>query len=175
MKLFNNNDRPLDFRTNQAFIWPEMSPQDWIMEVISWIGLAGIFAYVFLHYKQLPASAAGYADQFGNPSGSSDRISLLFLPGIALLFQIIEPLRKRINPNFRSRRFLSRVTTQKQFSFRVRLFRYNKMIVTWGLFYLTTIQFRLALGTSHGVSVWFAPVFCTLLILPLLYYVVFIR
>jgi len=111
----------------------------------------------------------------GIPRGLGSRYQIWIIPAITLFIHLILPLKERLSPLIRSSRFLKRVNTQTQFNSRVRLIRYNKMIITWGLFYISASTVRVALHAGQGVADWFPWVFLTLLILPLLYYRLFVK
>jgi uncharacterized membrane protein len=170
MNWYTNRGRLEGFTPDRRFEWPEMDPQDWIMEILSWVGMVALIVYIFYYYRQIPDTFPRHPDAYGAPQESSPKIHLLIIPVVAILLQIIQPLRKRMYPYYGSRRLQRFIHTQKQFNSRIKLFRYSKLIVTWGLFYLAVSSIRQALGTSSGLSPWFGPVFVALIVIPLLYW-----
>jgi len=152
-----------------------MTPQDWLMEAFSIIGLVAMFAYIIYYYPRLPRVIPAHFNEYGAPQGSGSRNEVWIIPAITLLMHFIMPFRKNMNVFFRSRHFLKRVYTQAQFNKRIRLFRYNKLVVTWGLFYISVSTIRMSLHTGAGIPVWFTPVFCLLLVVPVIYYYFFAK
>ena len=170
MNWFTNRRKLEDFSSDRQFDWPEMDPQDWIMEILSWVGMVAMFVYILYFYRLLPDTLPQHYDEYGTPRGASSKINLIIIPVVAILLHVIQPIRKRMYPYYGSRRLQRFIHTQKQFNSRIKLFRYSKLNVTWGLFYLAVSSIRQALGTSSGLSPWFGPVFVALIVIPLLYW-----
>ena len=59
-----------------------MTPQDWLMEIMSLIGLVAMFCYIFYHYSKLPDSIPSHFDIAGNP----DEFGSRFMYGSFRLF-----------------------------------------------------------------------------------------
>jgi len=175
MKWLNLSDRSDDLNYRQNFTWPEMTPQDWLMEMIALFGLLAMLAYVVFHYKSLPDTIPVKFDMSGNTEESGNRNVVWLIPGITLFLCIIMPGIMRFRLVLQSSRFLYRVRTQQQFNGRVRLLRFQKMVLTWGLFYLSMSTIRLSLHPGKGIPVWFFPVFLGALIIPSIYYLITLK
>ena len=175
MKWLNSFRQQNKLISEQSFTWPEMTPQDWLMEAISVVGLVSMFAFIIYYYPKLSRVIPVHFDAYGAPRGSGSRDNIWIIPAMTLLIHIILPFRERLSPVYRRPKFLKRVYTQTQFNARVRLFRYNKMVVTWGLFYISAASVRVALHTGSGVAAWFPWVFISLLIIPLLFYHFYVK
>ncbi len=175
MKWLNLSTLQNKLVSDQQFTWPEMTPQDWLMEVVSVVGLVSMLAFIVYYFPKLPGMIPVQYNAEGIPRGLGSRYQIWIIPAITLFIHLILPLKERLSPLIRSSRFLKRVNTQTQFNSRVRLIRYNKMIITWGLFYISASTVRVALHAGQGVADWFPWVFLTLLILPLLYYRLFVK
>lgn len=159
----------------QPFSWPEMTPQDWLMEAVSLIGLLSMIGYIAYYYHKLPATVPLHFDAGGRPGDSGDRLTIWVIPAITLLMHIIVPFKQKLSALAGSSRFLRMVRTQSQFNARIRLFRYNKMVVTWGFFYISVSITKVAMNTGQGLGTWFLWVFITLLIAPLLFYTFYVK
>jgi uncharacterized membrane protein len=170
MKWLNSFRQQNKLLSEQPFKWPEMTPQDWLMEAISVVGLIFMFAFIIYYYPKLPRVIPVHFDEYGTPRENGSRDNIWIIPSMTLLIHMILPFRERISPILRSPKFLKRVYTQTQFNARVRLFRYTKMIMTWGLFYISASTVRLSLHTGLGVAAWFPWVFVTAIFVPTVYY-----
>jgi len=175
MKWLNLYRRSNELNRHLPFTWPEMTPQDWLMEALSIIGLVAMFVFIAYYYHKLPQTIPVHYNEYGSPQGSGSRNQVWIIPGISLLMHFLLPVGERFNLVLRNPGYWRRVNTQSQFNKRVRLLRYNKMIVTWGLFYISASTVRVALHTGNGMAVWFVPVFLTLIIVPTLYYHLFAK
>ena len=174
MNLLNTFKRSNDLYDRQ-FKWPEMGPQDWLLEILSIVGLVGVFIYTAYYFRRLPEVIPVNFDAQGSPGDTGSRLTIWIIPAICLLINVLLPKGVRQFGLVSSPRFLKRVFTQNQFNGRIRLLRYNKTVLTWGLFYLTASSIRITLHSGNGIGDWFIPVFLAALILPMLYYRVFIR
>jgi len=175
MKWLNSYRQQNKLLSEKQFTWPEMTPQDWLMEAVSVVGLVAMFAFIVYHYPKLPRIIPVQYNTEGVPQGLGGRNQIWIIPATTLFIHFILPLRERLSPFIRRSRFLQRVNTQTQFNARVRLIRYNKMVVTWGLFYISASTVRVAMHAGQGVAAWFPWVFIALLITPLLYYRFYIK
>lgn len=175
MKWLDLSDRSNDLNAGQSFPWPEMTPQDWLMEICALSGLVAMLAYVAFHYSRLPDMIPVHLDTRGNAEGFGNREQVWILPGISFLLYLIMPQVLRFKMILNSSRFLYRVRTQKQFNGRIRLLRFQKMILIWGFFNLSATTIRLSLHPGTGISAWFFPVFICLLVIPSLSYLIFLK
>ncbi|MCX6288120.1 MAG: DUF1648 domain-containing protein [Bacteroidetes bacterium] len=173
MKWLNLSKRSNELNIGRSFTWPEMTPQDWLMEFISLTGLVAMFAFTMYHYSKLPATIPVHFDYYGNPKEYGSRNQVWIIPGISLLLHFALPIGEKFLQFRGTPGFLRRVHTQSQFNMRVRLIRYTKMIVILGLFYISVSTIRLALHSGNGIGIWFAPVFLALILIPTLYYHLF--
>ena len=175
MNWLNLSGRQNNLDSEKHFTWPEMTPQDWLMEAVSVVGLVSMFAFIVYYFPKLPRMIPVQYDAEGFPRGLGSRYQIWIIPAITLFIHLVLPLKERLSPFIRRSRFLKRVNTQTQFNARVRLIRYNKMVVTWGLFYISISTVRIALHAGNGVAGWFPWVFLILLITPLLFYRFYIK
>jgi uncharacterized membrane protein len=152
-----------------------MTPQDWLMEIMSLIGLVAMFCYIFYHYSKLPDSIPSHFDIAGNPDEFGSRIHVWVFPVISLFLYFFLPGVLRFRHIHRSSRFLRSVHTQRQYNGRVRLLRYQKMILIWGFFYISALIIKLTLYSGMGFGIWFFPVFLCLLVIPSVYYLIFLK
>jgi uncharacterized membrane protein len=152
-----------------------MTPQDWLMEILALTGLVAMFVYVIYYYPKLSGTIPAHFDALGNPEGSENRNVIWLIPGISLFLYIMLPQILHFRLALRSSTFLNRVRTQKQFNGRVRLLRFQKVVLIWGLFYLSASTIKLSLHPGTGIAVWFFPVFLGLLIIPSLSYLIFLK
>jgi len=169
MKKFN------ELNAYRSFSWPEMAPQDWLMEIISLAGLVTMVCYIIYHYPKLPGSVPNHFDFNGSPDTFADRNQVWILPGLSIFLYVLLPSVMRLRLSYASPRFLRRVHSQKQFNGRVRLLRYQKMIIVWGLFYISVSLIRFSLHSGNGLGGWFLPVFLSLLIIPSISILLFLK
>lgn len=175
MRWSDLSKRSNELNSGRSFNWPEMTPQDWLMEIMSLLGLVAMLFYVFYHYPKLPGSIPDHFDFNGNPQTFGDRNQVWIIPIISLFMYAMLPNIMRFRLSYPSQRFLNRVQTQKQFTGRVRLLRYQKMIMIWGLFYISFSLIRFSLHTGNGLGVWFFPVFLGLILIPSISFLLFRR
>ena len=175
MSWLNSFKRSNDLNIDRPFTWPEMTPQDWLLEAFSVIGLVSMFVYVLYYFPRLPQAIPVHFDQYGSSQDVGSRMTIWIIPAITLLIHFLLPYGERYRRIQRGQRFSRRVYTQNQFTQRIRLLRYNKMVITWGLFYISVSTVKVSLHSGGGVGIWFAPVFLAALILPMLYFRLFIK
>ncbi len=175
MKLSDLFNRSNELNANRSFTWPEMTPQDWLMEAISLAGLVAMFCFVIYNYPKLPVSIPEHFDLQGNPQTFSDRNQVWLLPGISIFLYAMLPSILKVKLARGSSRFFRRVRTQRQFNGRVRILRYQKMIMIWGLFYISASLVRYSLHRGNGLGVWFMPVFIGLMVIPSVAWLLFLK
>ena len=172
MKWLSLPGRSNELNLDRSFSWPEMTPQDWLMEIISAAGLVAMFVYIIYHYSKLPELIPVHFDDAGNPSGLGSRNQVWIIPGISLFIYFVLPFGQKFSMFLRSPRFLRRIHTQRDFNNRIRMARFQKMILILGFFYLSFSSIKLALHSGNGIGIWFFPVFLFLLIIPSLVYLI---
>ncbi|MCX6284283.1 MAG: DUF1648 domain-containing protein [Bacteroidetes bacterium] len=175
MKWLNLSKRSDKLIAGMSFSWPEMTPQDWLMEIISLAGIVTMLCYIIYHYPKLPASVPDHFDFQGNPETFADRNQVWMMPGISIFLYFMLPAVMRLRMSTASSRFLRRVKTQRQFNGRVRLLRFQKMIFIWGLLYISVSLVQFSLHSGNGLGQWFLPVFLSLLIIPSVSYLLFLK
>ncbi|GEM_PF-877387 len=166
MKWFNLSNQTHELNNDRQYTWPEMTPQDWLMEFLSIVGLVAMLVFIAFYYPKLPARVPVHFDINGNTEGSGDRIQVWIMPCISLFLYFFLPMGMRFNLVRRSSRFINRVNTQLQFNGRIRLLRFQKIVLIWGFFYISATSIKLALHSGNGPAIWFVPVFLSLLIIP---------
>lgn len=62
-----------ELNNSGPFTWPEMTPQDWLMEIISLAGLVAMFTYIMYHYAKLPATIPVHFNDYGIPQEYGSR------------------------------------------------------------------------------------------------------
>ena len=149
-----------------------MTPQDWLMEVLSIVGLVTMFVFVAFYYPKLPATVPLHFDAYGNTEGFGARSQVWIMPGISLFLYFFLPMGLRFSQFLGTSRFINRVRTQKQFNGRVRLLRFQKVVLIWGFCYISASLIQLALHTGKGPGGWFFPVFFSLLIIPSVFFLI---
>jgi uncharacterized membrane protein len=175
MNWFNLSNQTNELNNHRQFIWPEMTPQDWLMEFLSIVGLIAMFVVIAFYYPKLPPRVPVHFDVHGNTEGLGDRIQVWIMPGISLFLYFFLPMGLRFNLIRRSSRFINRVNTQQQFNGRIRLLRFQKIVLIWGFFYISLTSIKLALHSGNGPATWFVPVFLALLIIPSVFFLFWLK
>jgi len=157
---------------NRPVIRPEMTPVDWLLEALALVGLGVLLGYVAYHYPKLPASipthfnAAGVADEYGA------KVSILFLPVIALFLYVLLTLINLVPHTFNYPGKITPENAMRQYTLAMRLVRYLKTILVLLFFYISYSTTQVVINEASGLGLWFLPVFLGFLFIPIIVYMV---
>ena len=151
---------------NPKFWWPEKTPADWLMEIVSMAGLLMVFAWAIYYYDKLPDSIH-IRFQDSTMSGEyQEKYVFWLVPAIALIVYLVGSFSRHRRRYSRSWLFAWRIRTQHQFNRYVTAERFRKMMLIWGLFCLLVSETRISLYSGHKFSTWFFIIFGIILALP---------
>jgi uncharacterized membrane protein len=157
---------------DRPIIRPEMTPLDWIIEIMAIAGLMVLWGVVIYSYPQLPRtipnhfSASGQADQYG----SKDTVWLL--PCISVFLYTLLTLINLVPYKFNYLVTITPENALRQYTIATRLIRSLKCITIWVFFFITLTMMRMAGSQTPALGLWFIPVLLGLTFLPIIIYLV---
>lgn len=168
------HDRRLE-KEGRPRVRPEMTPADWLLEVLAIGGLLAFAGYVIYQYPKLPSVIPSHFDAAGTPDDYSGRSTILALPGIALFIYLLLSLIAMVPHQFNFSVKITPENALKQYTMAIRLIRYLKLTIILIFFYITTEIAREATSSGSGLGLWFMPVSLGAVFIPLIYYLVYAR
>jgi len=159
-------------KSDRPMLKPELEPLDWLLEVLTLVGLMFFLGYFLYHYRKLPDIIPSHFSASGNPNEFSTKSSLWFLPGMAFFIYALLTIIALIPHQFN---YIVKITPEnalRQYTMAVRLIRYLKMVLTGLFFYICFSTVRFSMKASSGLGMWFLPLFLTLILIPLFLYMI---
>ena len=166
----NNSHRSKPLNQARPRIKIPITPMEFILELISLLGLLGA-AYVLIKFwPDLPDEKpkhfgfTGEADAWGDPS------SLYILLGVNFLMYIMLTIIRRFPHTFNYPVQINENNAFRQYQLAVVYISLLKAQVVWLFAYLQWQMIQVALGNSTGLGAWFIVVVLLAFLLPILIY-----
>jgi uncharacterized membrane protein len=157
-------------KSYRPVIRPDMTPADWLMEVLAMAGLLVIFGYTLYQYAHLPETIPSHFDAAGKVDDYANRGSVWVLPGLSLFIYFLLTFIILIPHQFN---YMVRITPQnalRQYTLALRLIRYLKAFIIWLFFFITMGIVMSAAGKSSGLGLWFLPITLGMIFIPMIIY-----
>ncbi len=156
---------------NKATIIPPPSTLDSIVEICSWIVIGFIWISIALNYSELPELIPKHYNVLGNPDSFGNKLSLIFLAGIASFLSMVLSAIMRYPQSFNYPVTITSENEVRQYSNAIQMIRYLKLFLSILFCTLVIKTILIAKGSYQGLGVWFLPVVLVCLFLPIVYFI----
>jgi uncharacterized membrane protein len=159
-------------RHNRPRIKIEWDRLDYMMEIAGWFVLAAALFITVYFYPKLPDIIPSHFNAAGEADGWSGKGTIWISPAIAIiLFMGI-----RILTNYPHQlNYITPITEENaeyQYRLAARLLRSLNLIIAGMFFFIQWSIVRGALGKGEGSGAWFLPVFISLMVFIVVFYLV---
>jgi uncharacterized membrane protein len=159
-------------KSGRPRVRPEMTPADWLLEALAFLGLLVFAGYVIYHYRRLPDIIPSHFNAAGMPDDYSGKATILGLPGSALFVYLLLTLIALVPHQFNFSVKITPENALKQYTMAIRLIRFLKLTIILVFFYITTDIVRESDGNGSGLGLWFLPVSLGFIFIPLIFYLI---
>jgi hypothetical protein len=166
-----NSHRSKPHNQSRPRIKIKVTPWEFILEIISLLGLLGAAYMLIKFWTDLPDKIpkhfgfTGEVDAWGDPS------SLYFLLGVNLLMYIMMTIIRRFPHTFNYPVQITADNAAQQYQLAIWYIALLKAQVVWLFVYLQWQIIQVALGNSTGLGTWFIVVVILAFLLPTIFYV----
>lgn len=149
------------------------TPLDKTLDILAFVGLALLWAYVIFNYVKLPEKITTHFNFKGEADGHGSKNTLWLLPSIATIIVIGFGFLSRIPHQFN---YMVKITPEnalQQYALALRMMRYLKIVILLVFAYIVSTIIQNAQQTKDGMSNWFLPITFAFISLPtvlLIYY-----
>lgn len=150
----------------------QREPIDTILEIIGLIGLTALIVLPLLHYSELPERIPSHYNVAGEPDGFSGKAILWTLPLIGLVLYFALTYLNKFPHIFSYPVEITKENAVRQYKNAMRMNRTLKVIISSVFAYITWATISTALGKMNGLGVMFLPIFLTITLGGLAYFVV---
>ena len=151
--------------TKRPVLHLPLSPAEWIIEVVAWIGLLSTILIPFLYRPALPDPLKNYYNAAGGPpDGWGDTGPLFTMVGISVLIYLGMTLLNRFPHIYNYPFNLTEENVESQYRCARMLTSTLKAEFAWFFAYLEWRTIQMAFGKVHGLDSGFLPVLLICLI-----------
>ncbi|MEI6435586.1 MAG: DUF1648 domain-containing protein [Bacteroidota bacterium] len=153
-------------------IRPELTPVDWLIECMAIVAILSFIGYSIYWFPRVPQIIPTHFNANGEVNGYGNKISILILPGIAMLIYALFTVIARFPYNFN---FAGKITPEnapRQYRLATRFIRILKTVIIIIFFYICTMIIRTALNKTDRIGIWAVPGILGVMFIPLIVYLV---
>jgi uncharacterized membrane protein len=157
-------------RTDRPVVRTEITPTDWLLELLAIAGLLTMFGFTIYQFQHLPATIPSHFNAAGQVDDYASRGTVWTLPGLSVFIYVLLTMILLVPHQFN---YMVKITPQnavRQYTLALRFIRYLKAIIIWLFFFITREIVAGALGKSTGLGFWFMPVFLGMIFIPMIFY-----
>ncbi len=150
----------------------EMEPVDWILEILSVVGLLCFLGFAIYQYANLPDTIPTHFDSGGNPDAYGSKKVMWLFPAVALVLYAILTVISRIPQKLNYFVKITQSNARIQYLLVVRFIRYLKLIMILMLFYIGYVSVMISQHASTNIGAWFLPVYFSVIFIPVIIYLI---
>lgn len=149
----------------------KITPLELILNGVTLVLFIGSMVYLLFVWQSLPSEVPAHYNALGEVDRWGSKWEMLILPIIATVLWIGMTILEKY-PHVYNYINLTEDNVRNQY-LNVRLMvNVLKNIITLVFVYLNWKDVQVALDNEHGLSVWFMPIFLTLLFVPIVYFII---
>ncbi len=150
----------------------KLSTLDWAIELIGWLALVGMWAFVLINYNDLPETIPTHFNTSGEADDFGKKNTIITLPIVGTILFLAVTFINQFPHIFNYPTKITQENALKQYTNATRMMRFLKLVlvITFGLIAFKTIEH--AKGNSEGLGSWFLPTTILILIVPLVFFTI---
>ncbi len=152
-------------------IKPELRTTDYIMEVVGWTSIIGIWVITLINYSSLPETIPIHFNGAGEADGFGGKATILTLPIVATILFISMSILNKYPQIFNYPTTITDENALAQYTGATRLIRSIKLIIVLIFAVISYKTIQTATNKADGLGLWFLPTILALIFIPMVYYV----
>jgi uncharacterized membrane protein len=156
---------------NRPIISIKAEPIDKYLIIATWLGLILLISIPLFYFNALPERIPSHFDGGGNVNQMGGKMTIWLLPLIGILTVGFMKILAKQPHSFN---YLQKITAEnaaKQYLYAIRLMNVIQAFIVFSFCFITYQNIQIALGNRDGLSAYFLPVFMSVLIGIIGYYI----
>lgn len=149
----------------------KITPLELVLNGVTLVLLIGSVIYLLYVYQTLPSQVPAHYNALGEVDRWGDKWEMLILPIIAIMLWVGMTILEKY-PHVYNYINLTKENVRNQYLNARLMINILKNIITLVFVYLTWKDVQIALDNDHSLGAWFMPVFLTVILVPLIYFII---